>query len=318
MFKRILRYALLSAGIMMATPLSAQAIRLAIISEGTNTWPFYAAQARKYFEQEGVTVEMTLTGSSVKQLDQLIKGGYDIGLQQSDHVVRAVENGADLFVFMGCAHAPAQRLVAAPDIGSFTDLGGKVIAVDGARSGYALLLRKLLAGKGLHDGDYAFREFGGSSERFNALKSGAAVAGFLNPPFDRNLLAAGYRSLGTTGEYFPAYPGPSAAARRSWAQHNEQWLIAFIRAFNAGYAWLKDTENKEEAIRMLPARLNIDAKTASSVYDELFTRPTPAITSEGLSQVIDIVWESEGYSGPKGAPEKYLDLSFLDKARQAR
>lgn len=303
---------------MTSTRLSDQAIRLAIISEGTSTWPFYAAQARKFFEQEGIAVEMTLTGSSVKQLDQLVKGDFDIGLQQSDHVVRAVENGSDLFVLMGCAHAPVQQLVAAPDIGSFADLGGKVIAVDGARSGYALLLRKLLADKGLRDGDYAFREIGGSNERFNALKSGAAVASFLNPPFDRNLLAAGFRSLGTTDEYFPTYPGSTAAARRSWAQRNEQRLIAFIRAFDAGYAWLKDSENKEEAIRILPAWINSDAKTATSAYDELFTRPTPAVTPEGLSQVIDIVWESEGYRGPKGAPEKYMDLSFLDKARQAR
>ncbi len=303
---------------MMATRPADPAIRLAFISDGVNVWPFHVAQAKGFFEAEGIAVEMTLTGSSAKQLDELVKGGFDIGLQQSDHVVRAVERGSDLFVLMSFANAPAMRLMVAPEIGSFADLRGKVIAVDGARTGYAVLLRKLLSDNGLQDGDCTFTEFGGSIERVNALKRGAAVASFLNPPFDGGLLADGFSSLGTTSEFFPGYPGSTVAARRSWAQRNEQRLISFVRAYNAGYAWLKDTENREEAIRILSARVKTDANTARLAYEQLVERPTPAITPEGMRQVIDIVWASERYSGPKGAPEKYMDLSYWNKARQAR
>ncbi len=297
---------------------SAQPIRLAVISEGVNSWPLYVAQAKRLFEREGIAVETTLTGSSVRQLEQLISGGFDIGFQQADHVVRAVENGADLFAFMGNSHAPELSLVAAPGIVSFADLRGKTIAVDGARTGYALLLRRLLAGKGFADGDYAFKEIGGSKERFDALKGGAAVASLLNPPFDRNLFAAGFKSFGSARDFFPAYPGSVAAARRSWARRHERELIAFIRALQAGYAWLKDAGNRAEALRLLPARLNADAGTAASAYDEIVARPIPEITATGLAQVIDVVWEAEGFRAPKGAPDKYLDSSFLNKARQTR
>lgn len=309
---------LLLAALTMSASLSAQPVKLAVISEGVNSWPLYVAQAKRLFEREGIAVETTLTGSSVRQLDQLISGGFDIGFQQADHVVRAVENGADLFAFMGNSHAPELSLVVAPGIVSFADLRGKTIAVDGARTGYALLLRKLLAGKGLADGDYTFKEIGGSRERFDALKGGAAAASLLNPPFDRNLTAAGFKSLGSMRDFFPAYPGSVAAARRSWAREHERELIAFIRALQAGYAWLKDAGNREEAMRLLPARLNADAGTAASAYDEIVARPIPEITAAGLAQVIDVVWEAEEFKAPKGAPDKYLDLSFLDKARQTR
>jgi len=318
MLNRVVRCALLLTGIVFSAQLSAQAIRLAVISEGTASWPLYVAQAKKMFEREGIDVEVTLTASSTRQLDQLIKGGYDIGFQQSDHVVRAVERGSDLFVFMGHAHAPQLSLMVAPGINSFADLRDRDIAVDGARTGYALLLRKLLADQGLQDGDYTLREFGGSQERFDALKSGAACASFLNPPFDRNLLAAGFKSLGTARHYFPAYPGSVGAARRAWAQQNEQRLIAFIRAFNASYAWLSDAQNKAEAIRILLARLDMGATAASSAYDEMVKRPPPEIAPGGLKQVIDIVWEAEKFVGAKSAPDKYLDLSYLKKAQQAR
>ena len=291
-------------------------VRFAVISEGVYSWPLYVAEAHGLFAREGVHVEITVTRSSTQQLAMFTSGGYDIGMQQSDHVVRGVERGSDLFIFMAQALAPELTLVAAPAIRSFGDLKGRDIAVDGARTGYALLLRKWLADQGLADGDYTFKEIGGSQERFDALKSGAAAASLLNPPFDRNLLAAGFVSLGTTGEYFPTYPGSIAAARRSWATGNEQALLGYIRAFDAAYAWLKDTRNKDDAIRLLPARLNIDRATASRAYDQIAGQPLPQITADGLRQVIDIVWASEGLPEPHGKPENYLDLSYLNKARQ--
>ena len=290
-------------------------VRFAVISEGVYSWPMYVAQAHKLFEREGIDVNVTVTGSSTQQLEMLIKGDYDIGLQQSDHVVRGVERGADLFVFMAQALAPELTLVAAPGIKTFADLSGREIAVDGARTGYALLLRKLLADKGLADGAYTFREVGGSQERSDSLKSGATVASLLNPPFDRNLLAAGFTSLGTTGEYFPTYPGSIAAARRSWAARNEHALLAYIRGFRAAYAWLKDAANQDEAIGLLPARLKIDPATARGAYKQIASQPLPEITPDGLKQVIAIVWASEGLSGVPAAPEKYMDLSYLNKVR---
>ena len=295
-------------------PARGQPLRLATISEGLLSWPLYVAQAKNLFERAGVTVEVTLTASSAKQLEQLIKGGYDIGFQQSDHVVRGVESGSDLFIFMAISPPPELSLVVAAGIASFDGLKGKVIAVDGARSGYALLLRKLLADHGLRDGDYIFREFGGSKERYEALRDGAAFASFLNPPFDRMLFAAGFGSLGALKDFFPTYPGSIAAARRSWASANEPRLVAFIRAMTAAYAWLGDNRNEQEATAILQARLGIEPAAATRAYAEFAAQPRPAVVPEALRQVIDIVWDAEGLKGPHGAPDKYIDLSYLHNA----
>jgi len=299
---------------MTASTIQAPTIRYAIISEGVYSWPLYVAQAKQFFAREGINVEITVTGSSTMQLADLTRGAFDIGFQQTDHVVRGVEQGADLVVFMAQALAPALSLVVAPGIRTFSDLKGREIAVDGARTGYALLLRKLLADKGLRERDYVFREVGGSRERFDSLKAGATFASLLNPPFDRNLLATGFGSLGTTGEYFPSYPGSTAATRRAWVRDNESALVAYIRAFNAAYSWLQDPANRQEAMQLLPARLNIDDETARRAYDEIAGNPLPSISEGGVRQVIDIVWEAEGYTTPKPSAQKYMDLSYLKKA----
>jgi len=289
-------------------------VRLAIISEGVNTWPLYVAQGKEFFRRHGLHVDVTLTGSSVMQLEKLCAGGFDIGFQQSDHVVRAVGKGADLFIFMAMAHAPGLTLVTAPQIRSFEDLRGKIIAVDGARTGYALLLRRLLKDHGLAEGDCTFQEVGGSQERFDALKSGVAVASLLNPPFDKRLLAEGFGSLGAINDFFPDYPGPIAGARRAWAATHRGELVAFIRAFNDAYAWLQRPENAAEAISLLPQRLNIDSQAAERALAEMRKRPQPVIRAESLPQVIDIVWDAEGFAGKPGAPEKYLDLAYWTEA----
>ena len=289
-------------------------VRLAIISEGVNAWPLYVAQGRKLFEQAGVAVEVTLTGSSAHQLEQLRSGGYDIGFQQSDHVVRAVEAGSDLCIVMAQGYAPELSLVVAPGIGTFADLRGRDIAVDGANTGYALLLRKLLAQHGLDRSAYRFIEIGGSQERFDALKSGRAVASWLNPPFDRNLFVVGFATLGTTTQFFPGYPGSVAAARRSWAAQNDDRLVAFIRAFRGACRWLQDPAHKAVAVALLPERLQIAADAAGRAFDAFVKKPLPAIDAAGLQQVIDVYWEAEGLATPKGAPEKYMDLSYQQRA----
>jgi ABC-type nitrate/sulfonate/bicarbonate transport system substrate-binding protein len=289
-------------------------VRLAVISEGVNAWPLYVAQGRNMFAAEGVAVDVTLTGSSNHQLEQMRSGGYDIGFQQSDHVVRAVETGSDLCIVMAQGHAPELSLVVAPGIKTLKDLRGRDIAVDGANTGYALLLRKLLLENGLAKTDYNFLEIGGSQERFDALKNGKAIASWLNPPFDRNLIAAGFGSLGATTEFFPSYPGSIAATRRSWAAQNGDRLVAFIRAFRGACHWLRDPAHKVEAITLLPQRLNISADLASRAFDAFVKKPLPLIDAAGLQQVIDVYWQAEALPLPKGAPAKYMDLSYQQRA----
>jgi len=184
------------------------------------------------------------------------------------------------------------------DINAIEDLKGKTIVVDDARTGYSLLLRKLFERHGLKENDTHFRNVGGSQERFDAMKNGEGSACFINPPFDRNLIEAGLKSLGASGDFFPIYPGPIAAARRAWAREPEHRveLIAFIRGFNQAYAWLQDAANRAAAVQVLPARLNMAADAAAHALVHIYSRPRPQITEEGLRHVMELVWADEKFA----------------------
>ena len=289
-------------------------IKFALISEGVNTWPVYVAQALGLWKSAGADVELTVTGSSIQQLEALKNGGVDIGFQQVDHIVRGVELGADLFIFMWQSHAPELSLIVSKDINTFGDLRGKNIVVDDARTGYSLLLKKLFEQHGLTESDTHFTNVGGSQERFDAMKNGAGSACFINSPFDRNLIAAGLKSLGTSSDFFPTYPGPIAAARHAWAREHKDELLAFIRGFNQAYAWLTDSANRKAAIQLLPAHLDMPADVAGHALDRIFSRPRPQVTEDGVRQVMDLVWASERFTTPKGSPSRYMDLRYLREA----
>ena len=287
-------------------------LRVAVISDGFPLWPLHVAHSVGLFEAESLDVDVTVTSSSVKQMAALVQGEFDIGIQLPDHVVRAVGRGSDLFAFMAPVHAPDISLIVEPDVRSLGDLRQRPIAVDGARSGYALLLRKLLRGEGISDAECRLVEFGGTKERLDALIEGRADAAFINPPFDKQLLAKGFVRLTSTLEAFPDYPGPVAAVRRSWACDHEDLLIRFVHAYRNAFAWLADPQNREAAIGIACARLPVDAATASTALADFSIRSEPTLSEGGMQQVIDVVWESDSLPLPKPGADKFIDLRYLD------
>lgn len=289
-------------------------IKLALISEGVNTWPVYVAQSLGFWQKAGVDVGYTVTGSSIEQLDALKQGGFDIGFQQVDHIVRGVELGADLFIFMAQSHAPELSLIVAQDINTLGDLKGRTIVVDDARTGYSLLLKKLFEQSGLRESDTHFKNVGGSQERFDAMKNGEGAACFINPPFDRNLIKAGLKSLGASSDFFPTYPGSIAAARRAWAREHKGELIAFIRGLDQAFNWLHDGANSAEAVRLLRMHVDMAPQDAAGALAHVFSRPHPQVSEDGLRQVVDLVWAAEKFTAAKGDAAKYMDMSYLREA----
>ncbi len=298
----------------------AETIKLAVISESASNWPLYVAQAKKLFEKERLDVQITVTRSSDKQVQAMNKGEFDIGHLATDHIIRTVEKGSELFLFMAL-NRPVFSLVTAPTITSFQDLKGKALAVDGARTGYALLLKEILAQKGLKEEDYTFTEVGGTNERYAAVRSGAVAAGLIQQPFDKKLFSEGFKSLGNTADYFPNYQGSAAATKRSWAAKNENTLIRYIRAYVAASDWLFDPKNRQEAIEILANRLKIDQAQASDTYEGTVGRaliPKAKVNLDGFRQVLEVTWEAEGFKPPLPSPEKYVDLSYYSKAVSQR
>ncbi len=282
-------------------------VRLAYISGGFPGWAMFVAQTQGLFEAHGVHCEVTHTGASTAQMQGLREGRFDVGLQLPDHVVRAGLHGSDLCVLAAQSHAPDVALVAAPDIQTLEQLKGHRIAVDGARSGYALLLVKLLSSLGWNANDYQLVEVGDSQQRVQALRSGELKASFINPPLDKALVNDGFVRLTTTRQAFPSYPGPVVAARRAWADAHVQAAQGFQRAWAEAWQWLLNPDNQSQAIKLALEYLGAEATAAGLALQNLQRQGVPSISHGGMSQVIDLVWHKEAVGQtPQPDPARYF------------
>ena len=81
--------------------------------------------------------------------------------------------------------------------------------------------------------------------------------------------------------------------------------------------WVVDKNNRDEAIAMLMDKRQLSRSLATRSYDLMIEpgfgfNPDAKLSVEGFDNVLKLRQEIEG--GPAPRPEKYLDLSYYDRA----
>lgn len=291
-------------------------LRLAYISGGFPIWALLVAQHEGLFARHGLQVEVTHTGASHTQMQGLRDGLFDIGLQLPDHPVRASLSGCPMQILAAQTHAPDVALISQPHITRLQDLKGQRIAVDGARSGYALLLRRLLQQEGFTSEDIVLVEVGDSQQRLDALQRGELAASFINPPLDKPLIAQGFQRLSSTRTAFPDYPGPVAAARRAWLDAHADQAQAFQMAWQAAWQWLLDEAQTKQALALATQYLQADAEAAQRALTGLRAQGIPCISETGLRAVVELVTQNEQASQQPQALAHALQWRAPDKGER--
>ena len=308
----------------LAKPGLAQAqAKLKVMSfPGLSNYPMFAAEHKGLFAKHGVAVELILTPNSKVQREGLAKGDHQIIHTAADNCVAMVELAkADAVIVTGGDNG-FNRIIVQPEIKSLADLRGKTVVVDAPNTAYALLLYKVLKEAGLNKGDYKVNPVGGTTQRLNAMTTNKAnaAAGVMNVPFNFRAAAAGLKDLGSATKAVGAYQAGSVVVMRDWAKANSDALIRYIKAIVEGRRWLLDPANKADAIQLLVDRLKLPPQVAARAYAAV-TDPTDGFHKdakfdlEGFKNVLKLRAEIEGqWGGKPPAPDKYIDLSYYNKA----
>jgi len=228
----------------LAQPKPAQKLEVIVFPGGFNL-PIWAAERQGFFEANGVRVSLTPTPSSTFQMQGLAEGRFDIAMTAFDNVVAYQEGQGeakipdqpDLFAFMGSDNG-FLSVMGGKGVQRFADLKGRKVSVDALTTGFAFVLRELLAKNGIAESEVTFERAGGLIERFPGLLNGTHAATVVLTPFDLIAQAKGHAQLARAGEQLGAYLGVVGAARRSWAREHADALAGFIRAYRQGVDFL--------------------------------------------------------------------------------
>src|SRR5262249_10055458 len=149
-----------------------------------------------------VAVTVAWTPTSGYLITALLDGRYDIALAGIDNLVAYQEgqgeakipDNPDLFAFLGNDSGFAS-IVAAPAVKRFADLKGRTVSVDAMTTGYAFVVRELLARNGIAESDVTYVRAGGTATRYRDILAGKHDATLMRTPFELLLRERGFNEL---------------------------------------------------------------------------------------------------------------------------
>ncbi len=281
--------------------------------------PFFAGQAKGLFAKHGIKLELTFTENSKQQREGLAAAKSEVVHSALDNAVAMIEVAKqDIVIVMG-GDGGTNEFYVQPHIKTFADLRGRNVVVDAPDTAYALLAKKILLNHGLKEGaDYTIKPIGRGSMRLQAMaddKDNAAAV--LNLPYSLQAEKIGMRSLGRTMDLLGPYQAGGAFVRRAWARDNADTLVRYLAAYVESLRWSLNPRNKAEAVTMLVQNLKTPPDLAERTYQLIATpgfgfSPDAKLDPVGFKNVLTLRSEIEG--GPQPAPERYLDLSYYDRA----
>jgi len=275
-----------------------------------------AAKSNGYFAGEGFDVEVTATPNSTDQMRGLSQGKFDIVSTAFDNVLAwSGRDGAEIIAIAQISDKTVLPIFVRPEIQDWSDLKGKKLAADAVDTAFALVLRRVLLAHGLDmtKGDYELVALGATGARLESMAKGDTYAGVLNPPFDAKALSAGMRRIGDSKEVLPDYPNTVLAVSRDWAEKNRDTVVAYLRAWLKGMAWVKDPANRDAAIKLIGAELKLNPNQAQESVEELST--TGTLNLPGLQIVLDLR-NQFAFKLPKGDKRPvYYDTAYVNTAK---
>jgi ABC-type nitrate/sulfonate/bicarbonate transport system substrate-binding protein len=303
-------------------------VRVNVFPGGFN-WGLYVGVDNGFFAREGLRIEMQHTPNSVTQMTDLAAGKFEIAMTGVDNIVAYVEGQGEapigpqpeFFAFMGSDSA-FLSLVCGPDIKEMSALRGKQLLVDAMTTGYAFVLYDILRRAGLPAETYDVARAGGMIERWTRLQAGQGDGTLLSAPYNLIAKAHGLNEIVRAVETLGPYQGNVGAARRSWANANENTVVGYIRAYRDAIDWLYVPDNRSDAIAILRRNLpQMTEDVARASYDELlhpkfgFYRGGD-IDQAGLACVLAL---RSRYGKPQMTlddPNRYIDRRFLEASRR--
>jgi ABC-type nitrate/sulfonate/bicarbonate transport system substrate-binding protein len=290
---------------------------------GAQNLPIFAALEQGLFAKAGIDLVMSTTPNSAYQAENLANGKFHIAGTAFDNVVAYVEGqGAvemkeapDFFAFMGATQIEL-AFITQPDVKSYADVKGKVLAMDALYTGFAFVLYEMLAKAGLTKADYKIDPVGATPVRWEAVKAGKFTGTLTIEPFTSIARGQGFTVLDKSTKYYPDYQGQAYAASRKWAAANPDALKGFIKGYLGGLAWTLDPANRQAATDLLLKKMpEIQPRVAGAVMDSLLSpksglTPKAALLPVGIDVVLDLR-SRHGTGGKKlDKPERYIDLSY--------
>jgi NitT/TauT family transport system substrate-binding protein len=264
-------------------------IRVGVASFSISFLPLRIAQAKGFFREEGLDVELVRISTPVS-LIALMNNEIDYATSTGSLLVSSVK-GLPLKVVMYFLRTPLHDLIAKPEFRSMQDLKGRVVAVSEIGATPEVVLRAMLGHAKMNSKDVRVLQISASNSRFESLILGRIDAAILPPPYSVHAEIKGFKRLMSVAEVPEvtegkvAIPPPAGlGVNNEKLQSNPQQIKQMIRAVLKSQDFIHT--QKVETTQIISDWLKVDGSVANGSYDSYRLSMSP----NGL--VSDLVIES--------------------------
>ena len=268
-----------------APAFAADIVKVHLPVSGLETMPFLIADDLGFYAKQGIQFERH--GMKVDLGVMAVVGGQvDVTQILGLSLRGAIEKGADLRIAMVFNKLPTYSLFARKPISSYQQLKGEKIGSSTNGASATKVLRIALQDNGLDpEKDVNIFYIGETPTIYQSLVSGAVSAAVLLAPYD--VAAAAKPELQELP--FANKPGvlmAGVAANTKFLYGRPDVAKRFLRATWEGLGFL--ISNRDESVKLVAKRLNIDNDTAAKIYDRWIDRfiPSGALPPEFVEQVL--------------------------------
>jgi ABC-type nitrate/sulfonate/bicarbonate transport system substrate-binding protein len=290
-------------------------------AHGMTSLNLFIAERQGFFARENVTLDIVpIAGGTGNMVAALDRGEVDVTQTATPYLIQAVLNGSQAVAIAGEVGNPVYSLIAKTKIKNFADLKGKLIGLSLPIDTISISTRRLLALKGVPDGDYRVKELVGSPARAACLKNGECDAVPLGQPDDLVAVKEGYRRLGDTTEAVASFAFDVIAVRRDFAESHMPVVIGFVAALADACRFIRDPARRAEVTKAVVDLKGAPEDIARAIL-ALYLDPDRGVMPKeaeidlnGLAQVIAFMGEGGTIKPPLPSPEQFVDLNYLRAA----
>jgi NitT/TauT family transport system substrate-binding protein len=333
------RIALLACALIFAADMAAAQTRLekpriALSVGGSisqmNKVAYFVALNRKYFDQEGLTVDSTAFASGTAALQNLIGGNTDVVEGSFEHTLRMQTKGQNLMCIATFGRYPANVLVVrksqADKIKTVADLKGKKIGISAPGASTHNFVAGLMERAGVNYKEASYVSIGTGLSAVAAMKSGTELDAIVNlDPAINAIVDSGEAVVlsdsRTEEGTYAAFGGPYLAdclyAKVDFVKANPATAQAIANAIVHAMQWLK-TASIDEIIKSLPVEYY---QADEKLYRKSLEKNLAAFQWDGIvsPEAVRNVWKAIAILEPelkdaKVDYEKTYDNKLIERA----
>ncbi|HKS87157.1 MAG TPA: ABC transporter substrate-binding protein [Pseudolabrys sp.] len=268
-----------------------------------NKVAYTIALHRKYFEQEGLTVDSSAFASGTAALQSLIGGSADVAEGAFEHTLRLQTKGVGLTCLATFGRYPGNVLVVkkseADKIKSVKDLVGKKIGISAPGASTHNFVAGLMTRAGVDWNKASYLSVGTGPSAVAAMRSGKDLDALVNldPSInslvdngDAVVLSDSRTEAGTREAFGGPYLADCLMVKNEFLKANPNTSQAIANAIVHAMQWLK-TASVDDVIKSLPAEYyRNDEKT----YRDSLAKNISAFQWDGLvsNEAAKNVWDS--------------------------